>query len=53
MYMLFIYVNGKTYNTMGIRGSLEEVNQMGLDVSKEVFKLNPHATIETKVTMYI
>lgn len=54
MYMMFIYVNNKIYNSMGIRDDdLGVLYQKASEISKEIFKDNPHAQIDTKVTMYI
>jgi hypothetical protein len=53
--MMFIKVNKKYYNgnSMGIRGNLDELYQTATEITKEIFKENPRATIEVKITMYI
>jgi hypothetical protein len=53
MYMMFIYVDKKVYNSMGIRGELEELHAKAAEISKQLFKENPRAEITTKITMYI
>jgi len=54
MYMMFIYINKKVYNCMGIReDDLNKLYQKATEITKEIFKDNPHAEIEVKVTMYI
>lgn len=54
MYMMFIYVDRKPYNTMGIReDDIFKLYERAGEISKDIFKLNPHAKIEVKVTMYI
>jgi len=54
MYMMFIFVGKKVYNSMGIReDNLNDLYQKASEISKEIFKENPHAIIEIKVSMYI
>lgn len=54
MYMMFIYVNKKPYNSMGIRDDdLDVLYQKAAEMTKEIFKENCHAKVEVKVTMYI
>lgn len=53
MYMMFVYVNGAPYNSMGIRGNLDEIYQEAEGISKDLFKQNPRYEVTTKITMYI
>jgi len=54
MYMMFVYVNKKVYNCMGIRDDdLNKLYQKAAEISKEIFEDNPHANIKVKITMYI
>lgn len=53
MYMMFIYVDDKIHNSMGIRGELDELHKIAEQKSINIFKENPHAVVTTKNTMYI
>ena len=50
---MFIYVDGKAHNSMGIRGELEELYTIAAQETKKLFGTNPRAEISTKITMYI
>ncbi|WCK57222.1 hypothetical protein PP175_28960 (plasmid) [Aneurinibacillus sp. Ricciae_BoGa-3] len=53
MFMMFVYVDGSPYHSMGIRGSLEELHQQAIEISQIIFKKKPKAEIKTKITKYI
>ncbi|GMX64516.1 hypothetical protein Elgi_37850 [Paenibacillus elgii] len=53
MYMMFIYVDGKAHNSMGIRGELEELYAVATQEAMKLFKVNPRSEVTTKITMYI
>lgn len=53
MYMMFIYIDGKVHNSMGIRGELEELYAIAAQETKELLRSNPRAEISTKISMYI
>lgn len=50
---MFIYVDGKADNSMGIRGDLNDLHSIAEQRLKELFKKNPRAEITTKIMMYI
>lgn len=52
--MMFIYINKKPYNSMGIReDNLINLYQRATKISQEIFEEDSHAIIEVKVSMYI
>lgn len=51
---MFIYIDKKIYNSMGIReNNLNDLYKKATEISKEIFKENPYAIIEVKISMYI
>jgi len=54
MYIMFIYINKKPYNIMGIReDDLTILYQKASEIAKVIFEENPKIEIEVKVSMYI
>lgn len=53
MYIMFIYINKKVYNSMGIReDDLKILYQKASEISEKIFTDNPQAQIDVKITMY-
>lgn len=53
MFMMFMYIDDKVINSMGIRGELDELYTIAGQEAKKVFKENPHGEFRIKITMYI
>ena len=54
MYIMFIYINKKPYNIMGIReDDLTILYQKASEITKEIFEKNSKVEIEVKISMYI
>jgi hypothetical protein len=53
MFMMFIYVDDKIYNSMGIRGDLDELYKQAEEISQDIFKLNPKSEVKTRIMKYI
>lgn len=52
LYMMFVYKNGVAYNTMGIKGTLEELYKEAERISREIFKEDRKAEVRTKITFW-
>lgn len=48
MYLMFVTVNGKLQNTMGIKGTWTELLEEQTKLAREAFGKDPHATFEAK-----
>jgi len=53
MYMMFMYIDNKVINSMGIRGGLDELHVIANQEAKKTLKANPRGEFSTKITMYI
>lgn len=52
LYMMFVYVDDVAYNSMGIKGTLDEIYNEAARISKEIYSINPRAEVKTKINFW-
>nr|WP_186322849.1 hypothetical protein [Paenibacillus xylanexedens] len=52
LYLLFIYKDGVAYNSMGIKGTADELFEETKRITKEIHNVTPRAEVGTKLVYW-
>ncbi|WP_372011376.1 hypothetical protein NBRC13296_12505 [Paenibacillus chitinolyticus] len=52
LHLLFVYKDEKPYNSMGIKGTVDELYDEAKKISEEILKDSPKSEIKTKLVFW-